>query len=184
MSRLFTYRPPSGNVYKMQYDPGPDFYTIRIRQHPSCSYPLGYAAHILGDNLMCVTRDCEPLTLDRAKAIALHWIRGFEEYRRSGYFPNGPGKYDIAEEEEQAPSVQAPKAPQAVPDAASHTSAQSSTWDAGLRKSAIPKAALSPTTQTTAPPQDVESAKRLGKSQGALKQILRKLKNFASWPES
>ena len=70
---------------------------MRVALHPDCMYPEGHAAHLLQDNFICVAEGSEPKTLERAKAIAMHWITGFENYRRSGAFYNGPQRVNVIE---------------------------------------------------------------------------------------
>jgi hypothetical protein len=55
------------------------------------------ACHLLEGEEICVRVGDEPRTLERAKAIALFWLRGFGIYRRSGVFPNEGGRIHVSE---------------------------------------------------------------------------------------
>lgn len=98
-----TYRLPNGSIYKIQYREtkdgyfGPAFYRMKVIQHPPCSYQTGVSAHLLEANFICVAEGREPDTIERAKAVALHWMTGFESYRRHGVFPNGQSRFDVKE---------------------------------------------------------------------------------------
>lgn len=140
MSQTFTYRTPSGNVYKIAYH-SPyrgvrSYYVMTIVSRPSCTYPTGVYAHLLSGDQICVATGRDPTTLDRAKAIALHWIRGFEEYRTTGVFPNGPAKYNIVETRcptaTQAPPPAIPTPAPPIPAPARATFG-GPLWDASLR---------------------------------------------------
>lgn len=94
-----SYKVPSGAIYKIRYRRpfGTTNYTMHVLEHPPCRYPLGVVAHLLEANTICILQGYEPHTIERAKALALHWITGFEEYRRSGNFPNGKSRIDVKE---------------------------------------------------------------------------------------
>lgn len=97
-----SYRYRGGNLYKFQYrlasDPtGRGYYQIKALDYPSCSYPLGIPAHLLEADLVCVAVGREPQTIERAKAVAFHWMTGFETYRRTGVFPEVKTRFDIKE---------------------------------------------------------------------------------------
>lgn len=102
-TETLSYRVPGGAVYKIEYRRikdtffGPTRYTMRVLKHPKCRHPLGIPAHLLEANTICVAQGREPRTMDRAKAIALHWISGFEVYRTRGVFPNGQARIDVKE---------------------------------------------------------------------------------------
>ncbi len=98
MGRSFTYNLPTGGTYRIQFQRTNLFaghYVMRVLQQPACQFPLGHAAHLLEGNRICVTYGREPRTLDQAKAVAFHWMVGFEKYRLTGKFPNGKAKFDV-----------------------------------------------------------------------------------------
>ncbi len=98
-----SYRMPNGATYKVQYRRyregliGPSYYRMKILDHPPCTYPLGVYSHLLDADFICVLVGREPRTIERAKAIACHWMNGFEVYRQSGEFPNGKLRVDVKE---------------------------------------------------------------------------------------
>lgn len=98
-----TYKVPSGAIYKIQYRRvkeslfGATYYKMRVLEHPPCPHPLGVQAHLLAGDTICVAQGREPRTIERAKAVALHWMCGFEGYRTSGVFPNGTARFDVKE---------------------------------------------------------------------------------------
>ena len=72
-------------------------YRLFVETRPNCSHPLGRAAHLLDHDEICVAAGREPHTKDRAKAIAMLWLRGFGYYRRTGQFPNEGGRVNVVE---------------------------------------------------------------------------------------
>jgi hypothetical protein len=96
----YTYNMPSGGTYRIQYRRTGLFggtYKMRVLQKPNCAYPLGVPAHLLAEDHICVAAGREPATIEQAKAIAFHWMSGFETYRRTGSFPNGRARFDVKE---------------------------------------------------------------------------------------
>lgn len=97
------YQMPSGATYKIQYrhygdgPMGPSHYRMKVTDHPPCIYPLGLYSHLLEADFICVLQGREPRTIERAQAVAFHWMTGFEAYRQSGEFPNGPARFDVDE---------------------------------------------------------------------------------------
>lgn len=96
----FTYNMPTGGTYRIQFRRagilgGP--YKMKVIQRPECPFPLGVAAHLLLGDHICVASGREPRTIEQAKAIAFHWMHGFETYRRTGSFPNGRARFDVKE---------------------------------------------------------------------------------------
>ncbi len=94
----FTYNMPSGGTYRIQFRRVGLFggiYKMRVIQKPDCPYTLGVVAHLLEADYICVAAGREPTTIDQAKAIAFHWMNGFETYRRRGSFPNGRARFDV-----------------------------------------------------------------------------------------
>jgi hypothetical protein len=61
-------------------------YVIDCLSHPPCPYPMGVSAHMEDDRRLSVHVRVD--TLERAKAIALVWMRGFSHYSRTGVMPN------------------------------------------------------------------------------------------------
>lgn len=70
-------------------------YVIYCLSHPSSPFPLGVPAHLLEGDQVCVAVGKEPYDLERAKAIALVWMRGFSHYIRTGIFPNGATRVNV-----------------------------------------------------------------------------------------
>jgi len=96
---------PSGRCYIFRFErdgiPGRfQFwrrYPIRIKvlNRPPCPYAAGAYAHLLPGAYICIAAGREPKRLEQAKAIAMHWMRGFEVYRKSGSFPNGKARVQV-----------------------------------------------------------------------------------------
>lgn len=72
-------------------------YPIRIKVlgRPPCPYPAGLHAHLLPGAYICIAAGREPTRVEQAMAIAGHWMRGFEVYRKSGVFPNGSARIQV-----------------------------------------------------------------------------------------
>ena len=79
---------------------GRDFYQIDFRDQPDGTIKLfdlnhppdphgktSLEHHLCEDGWICVSPGSEPRTMDRAKAIAVHWMEGYSEYIRTGVFP-------------------------------------------------------------------------------------------------
>ena len=64
-------------------------YVIDCLSHPPCPYPMGVSARLDDDLRISVDGHHVPYTLERAKVIALVWIRNFSHYSRTGVMPNG-----------------------------------------------------------------------------------------------
>lgn len=90
-----TYKMPNGALYVVRYECVRRAIRIKVLSHPPCPYQLGVSAHLLEGSYICIAEGREPETLDHAKAIAMHWMHGFEAYRRSGQFPNGPARVHV-----------------------------------------------------------------------------------------
>jgi len=69
-------------------------YRLYSEQRPACTHSLGNAAHLLDEDEICLR--VQPDTKDRAKAMALLWIRAFGIYCRTGKFPNDGGRVNVA----------------------------------------------------------------------------------------
>jgi hypothetical protein len=94
----FTYKMPTGGTYRIEFRRTGLFaghYDMRVLDRPECPFPLGYPAHLLEGARICVTQGREPKSLDQAKAVAFHWMSGFEQYRQTGAFPNGRARFDV-----------------------------------------------------------------------------------------
>ena len=99
-NQTFTYNMPTGGTYRIQFSRTGilgGHYKMRVLQRPECPFPLGIPAHLLAGDHICVAAGREPRTIEQAKAIAFHWMSGFEAYRRSGSFPNGRARFDVKE---------------------------------------------------------------------------------------
>lgn len=78
------------------FRPAVGHYEMFVLTRPECAYPTDLTAHLHEGERICVREGFEPKTLDRAKAIALHWLRGFSIYARTGTFPNGAAKVNVS----------------------------------------------------------------------------------------
>jgi hypothetical protein len=64
--------------------------------HPSDPYGASVTDnHLYPSGEICVSGGNAPETMDRAKAIAVHWMEGFSEYVRTGEFPNGKRRVHV-----------------------------------------------------------------------------------------
>lgn len=52
-------------------------------------------SHLYSTGEICVSAGNAPETMDRAKAIAVHWMEGYSEYVRSGEFPTGSRRVHV-----------------------------------------------------------------------------------------
>ena len=66
---------------------------------PSCpSDPNGKGPsthHRYESGEICVAAGCEPRTLDRAVALASHWMKRYSQYIRTGSFDNSGSRVDV-----------------------------------------------------------------------------------------
>lgn len=88
----------TGDTYRIEcrWNSHGRYYDLFILERPASSYRVGYGqGHVLDENRICVATGREPTTTDRAKAIAIHWLRGFSRYRHTGQFPNGQVRVDV-----------------------------------------------------------------------------------------
>jgi hypothetical protein len=67
---------------------------IKVMGRPPCPYPAANA-HLLPGAYICIAAGLEIHRVEQAKAIAVHWMRGFEVYRKSGVFPNGKASVQV-----------------------------------------------------------------------------------------
>ncbi|MFN0019468.1 MAG: hypothetical protein ACKVP0_14505 [Pirellulaceae bacterium] len=87
---------------------GKDRYTIRFElqaggyyklfadSHPTDPHGDGVSAnHLYSTGEICVSTGNEPRTLDRARAIAMHWCEGWSTYCRTGKFPTGGRRVSV-----------------------------------------------------------------------------------------
>lgn len=87
---LKSYRVDKRDNYQIEYRQQSDG-TIKLYARSFPPDPFegdSHAHHILPDGSICVSSGNEPRTLDRAKAIAVHWMEGYSQYIRTGTFPN------------------------------------------------------------------------------------------------
>lgn len=93
-----TFKMPTGGMYRISFRRSSIFggyYYMIVLEHPQCSYPIGHASHLLEGKRICVSQGREPRSIDQAKAVAFHWMKGFESYRTTGFFPNGAARFDV-----------------------------------------------------------------------------------------
>lgn len=88
MIRTFTNR-DNGDSFRFKFRRSffSGKYVIECLSHPPCPYPMRASAHMDDDRRISVNVPID--TLERAKGIALIWMRGFSHYRRTGFHPNG-----------------------------------------------------------------------------------------------
>ena len=51
--------------------------------------------HVFSDNSICIAAGNAPTTMERARAIAIHWMQGYSVYIRTGTFPNGARRVSV-----------------------------------------------------------------------------------------
>ncbi len=72
------------------------FYRLFAREHPADPYGKSVSeCHLYSTDEICVAAGHEPKTLDRAKAIAVHWMEGWSQYVRTGEFPKGSRRVSV-----------------------------------------------------------------------------------------
>jgi hypothetical protein len=94
---LKDYRVGGKDNYAIEYVPQSDgTYKLFARQHPADPYgkPVN-ENHLYSTDEICVAAGHEPETLDRAKAIAVHWMEGWSQYVRTGEFPKGSRRVTV-----------------------------------------------------------------------------------------
>ena len=78
-------------VLECAHDSETGLYSLAPVRLPSCPYPVGRGrGHITEEGLVCVTPGREPRNYSQARAIAMLFVDGFSEYRRTGVFPDDP----------------------------------------------------------------------------------------------
>jgi len=83
--------------YRIDYRPQADG-TVRMwaLQRPRDPYRKSVTeCHLYESGEICVAAGHEPRTLDRAKAIAVHWMEGWSVYVRTGDFPQGGRRISV-----------------------------------------------------------------------------------------
>ena len=85
------YRVNGCHDFQIDYRPQSDG-TIKLfaLEHPGDSRGAPVTEnHLYSNGEVCVAAGHEPRDMDRAKAIAVHWMEGFSVYVRTGVFPKG-----------------------------------------------------------------------------------------------
>ena len=83
--------------YTIDYRPQADG-TIKMfaTDHPHDPYGKPVSEnHLFSTNEICVTSGHEPRTMDRAKALAVHFMEGYSQYVRTGEFPKGSRRVHV-----------------------------------------------------------------------------------------
>lgn len=91
------YRVDERDMYTMEYSRLSDgTYDILCTDHPHnprSTNPVH--CHLYDSGRVCVAEGHEPRTLDRAKAIAKLFMKGYSTYIRTGVFPNNKEKVEV-----------------------------------------------------------------------------------------
>jgi hypothetical protein len=85
--------------YAIEFRPQPDG-TIKLFAvtHPADPFGAGVSInHLYGSGEICVATGRAPRTMDRARAIAMVWAKGWSTYIRTGKFPSGNQKVNVPE---------------------------------------------------------------------------------------
>lgn len=91
------YRVNGRDDYQIDYRPQPDG-TIKLfaLEHPSDSRGAAVTEnHLFASGEVCVAAGHEPRSMDRAKAIAVHFMEGYSVYVRTGKFPEGSRRVTV-----------------------------------------------------------------------------------------
>jgi hypothetical protein len=83
--------------YRIEFRPQADG-TIKLfaLSHPADPWAKPVSEnHLYSSGEVCVTVGREPRSLDRARAIAMVWAKGFSIYCRTGQFPTGSQKVNV-----------------------------------------------------------------------------------------
>lgn len=79
--------------FRQQHDGHFDIFCF---EHPTTPLDTSVSrCHIYPTGEVCVRAGREPLTLDRAIAIATVWAEGYSHYCRTGRFPRGTKKVHV-----------------------------------------------------------------------------------------
>lgn len=72
-------------------------HSLWCRQHPWCPYPTEETSTHLNHETgrVCIAESERPRHLEKAKAIAMLFCRGYSTYCQTGRFPNGGGRVRI-----------------------------------------------------------------------------------------
>jgi hypothetical protein len=91
------YRVDGTDAYTIEYrEESNGAYSIWCWDHPHNAYSNAASdCHLFSSGQVCVTSGKEPRSLDRAKAIAHVWMKGFSAYVRSGQFPNRAARVNV-----------------------------------------------------------------------------------------
>lgn len=94
-----SYRVNGVDLYSIEFRPQPNgTFKIFVPMHPPDPHRKNSHEHHLYDSgEICVAPGKEPRTLDRAKAIAIHWMECWSVYIRTsdGKFPKGGRKVTV-----------------------------------------------------------------------------------------
>ena len=91
------YRVNGRDQYQIDFRPQPNG-TIKLfaLEHPADSHGAAVSEnHLYSTGEVCVAAGHEPRSMDRAKAVAVHWMEGFSEYVRTGEFPKGGRRVSV-----------------------------------------------------------------------------------------
>ena len=91
------YRVDGANEYAIDYrQQSNGTFKIVATDCPSDSHGKGPETHHrYASGEICVAEGREPKSLDRAKAIAMAWIDGYEEYLATAQFPTGKRRIKV-----------------------------------------------------------------------------------------
>lgn len=71
-------------------------FTIHAEDRPRDPVRVYEQAHVdLDGTKVCVAKGREPLSLERAEAVAHAWMTGYSVYVRTGRFPKGTVRVDV-----------------------------------------------------------------------------------------
>lgn len=93
---LKRYRVNGRDDYAIEFVASEGKFKLFAREHPADPYgkPVN-DCHLYSSGEICVAAGHEPVTLDRAKAIAVHWMEGWSQYVRTGEFPKGSRRVTV-----------------------------------------------------------------------------------------
>jgi hypothetical protein len=95
-----------GHRYRIEYAWNGSYYVMHVLERPPSPRPDWHpnTYHLLEADRICVTQGREPATIDRAKAIAYVWMRGYSEFVKTGRFPNPAHRVNVPGPESRTPS--------------------------------------------------------------------------------
>jgi len=91
------YRVNGRDNYSIDFRPQSDG-TIKMfaTEHPADPHGKPVSeCHLFSSGEICVSGGHEPRTMDRAKAVAVHWMEGWSQYVRTGNFPKGSRRVTV-----------------------------------------------------------------------------------------